>query len=165
MRLLEPTVRPGGTVHVNCELEAWRGGIEHRQLAMTVPEEAPDGSYVLWVGGGAELSRYEATRLPGRYRATSLEDAWQRLPRYRPSSALYGALFARAPELDDGGRDYPELPTFALSLLASDQVVADRGRRGDLAWLDERRLDVNASVRGELQLNVVVQSAGTLAQP
>jgi hypothetical protein len=163
-RVVEPAVRPGGIVHVACELEAWRGGIDRRTLALTVPREVPEGRYVLWVGGGTELSRYEATRLPGRYRVTSLDDAWERLATARSSDALYAALSARAPEVSADGRDYPELPLFALSLLASEQTTSG-GRRGDLAWLDERRQVLQGPLRGELQLTVVVESHGSLAQP
>jgi hypothetical protein len=163
--VLEASVRPRGVVHVVCEIEAWRGGVRRVTLPLRVRPDVPDGRYVLWVGGGAELSRYEAARLPGRYRITSLDDAWDRLATLRPSDALYAALSARAPEVNADGRDYPELPTFAVSLLAPDQSAADRSRRGDLVWLDEQRAPVDGVVRGELQLNVVVESRGSLAQP
>jgi hypothetical protein len=164
-RVIEPVVRPGGEVHVACDLERWRGERVTRVVTLTVPEEAPDGRYPLWVGGGAELARFEAGRLPGRYRVTSLDDAWTRLQVTRPSDALYVALSAKAPEVNADGFDYPELPQSAVSLLANDRSAPDRGRRGDLAWLDERRLPVPGQLRGELTLTVVVDSHGMLGQP
>ncbi len=164
-RLLEASVPPGGVVHVTCELERWRGDRVTKTLALTVPPQAPPGRYVLWVGGGSELARYEAARLPGRYRATSLEDAWARLGVSRSSSALYGSLFARAPEVNDAGRDYPELPASAVFLMAGDQSAADRGRRGDLARLDEQHVELPGLVHGEFALGVTVDAHGSLREP
>lgn len=157
-RLLGSSVRPGGTIRVECEVERWHGERSTVVLAVTVPEEAPDGRYVLWLGGGPELSRYEAARLPGRYRPTSLDDAWRRLAEVRPGDALYATLFASAPEVTREGRDYPELPVSALALLASGQGAGDGGRRGDVARLDQRRVAFAGPVRGELLLSVQVDS-------
>src|SRR5262249_39666675 len=69
--VLGAAVRPGGTLAVRCEVERWRGGREERTLTLPVPDDLPDGRYVLWLGGGPELNRYEATRLPGRFRPTT----------------------------------------------------------------------------------------------
>ena len=155
-RVLSAAVRPGGVLHVQCEVEQWRGSREWRELELAVPEEAPDGTYLLWVGGGSELARYEARELPGRYRPTSLPDAWRRLAASRPSDGLYAALFAKAPEVTSDGRDYPELPISALALLSSGAGAGDRARRGDLAKLDERRLPLDGLLHGELLIQVRV---------
>ena len=155
-RVLDAVVRPGGRVRVRCELERWHGEREERDLNLAMPEEVPEGRYLLWVGGGPELARYEASRLPWRYRPTSLDDAWRRLATLRPAEALYAALFARAPEVTSDGRDYPELPISALALLASGQAAGDDTHRGDAARLDEQRETLGGVVRGELQLQVTV---------
>ncbi|HKQ56517.1 MAG TPA: hypothetical protein VJY35_01500, partial [Candidatus Eisenbacteria bacterium] len=155
-RLLDAAVRPGGRVRVECEVERWHGERTVVPITLTMPEEVPEGRYVLWMGGGAELSRYEASRLPGRFRPTSLDDAWRRLAQTRSSDALYAMLFASAPEVTREGRDYPELPVSALALLASGQATGDAGRRGDAARLDERHVPFAGPVRGELLLYVQV---------
>ncbi len=155
-RVLESAVRPGQDVHVRCDLEAWHGRRSTLDVALNVPEEAPDGGYVLFVGGSSELNRYEAQKLPGRYRPTSLEDAWRRLGRLRDSEGLYASLFAIAPEVTRRGSDYPELPISALALLASGSTAGDPVVRGDLARLDERRVPVDGPLRGQLLLTVNV---------
>ncbi len=157
-RVLDAAVRPGGSLRIECEVERWHGGRSRVAMSVTVPEEAPDGRYVLWLGGGPELSRYEALRLPGRYRPTSLEDAWRRIGGTRSGDALYAALFASAPEVTREGRDYPELPVSALVLLAGGQGAGDGGRRGDAARLDEQRVPFAGPVRGELLLSVQVDA-------
>lgn len=157
-RVLDAAVRPGGVVRVQAELERWRGPREMREVTLRVPEELPDGRYVVMVGGGTEVSRYEAQKLPGRYRPASLEEAWRRLGALRGGDALHVALFARAPELTSDGRDYPELPLSALGLLAGSQTAGDRARRGDLAVVDEQRVPLGAKVGGELQLPIQVDT-------
>jgi hypothetical protein len=157
-RLQSAAVRPGGTLQVECDVERWRGGHETRTLEVTVPEEAPDGGYVLWLGGGSELARYEAKLLPARYRPTSLPDAVRRLQGSRPSDALYAALYARAIEVTSDGSDYPELPLSALAVMSGAERAGDATRRGEVAKLDERRVPLGGLTRGELVLQVRVDS-------
>jgi SpoIVB peptidase S55 len=158
-QLLAPTVRPGGDVHVRCDLERWRGGHETASFTLHVPEEVPAGRYLVWVGGGPELSRREASRLPGRYRPSTLDEAWSRLADWRSSDGLHAALLARAPEVTRAGRDYPELPTSAMALLAGSQEAEDASRRGSQANLDQVDRRFDGQVRGELQLEVDVDPA------
>ncbi|HUK62338.1 MAG TPA: hypothetical protein VLV15_03360, partial [Dongiaceae bacterium] len=152
----ESAARPGAILHVGCELERWRGGRRRVELAIPVPEELPDGHYTLWVGGGAELDRFVAARLPGRFRPVSLDDAWRRLSAMHRGDRLYGMLIARAPDVTRAGADYPELPGSAVPLLAGSQSSADDTRRGDRALLAETALAMEALLRGELQLDVLV---------
>ena len=155
--LVRTTVRPGGVVRVRAQIERWRGPRETVTLDVPVPEELPDGRYLLEVAGGAEFDRFLAARLPSRFRAISLDDAWQRLGSSRRSDALYAGLWARAPEISADGDDLPELPTSALAVLASPQQTGDRVRRGDWALVQESRLGLTGVVRGELLLEVVVE--------
>lgn len=156
IRLTDAAVRPGGVARVKCELERWRGGDRDVTLEIPVPEEVPPGRYILWVGGGAELTRIEAQRLPGRYRPVSLPDAWSRLGSMRRSDRLYAAIIARAPEVTRSGRDYPELPTSAYALLAAGQLAGEDARRGDRVFLSEVATPPSGLTRGELQIELVV---------
>ncbi len=157
-RLLQSTAQPGGVARVRCDLDSWRGGRTTHDLELAVPKELPNGRYILWVGGADELARYEATRLPGRYRPISLDDAWRRLGAMRPRDVLYAVLFASASEVTSGGRDYPELPASALPLIAGATSRGDAGVRGELASVDERRLQLDGPVRGQILLPFDVAS-------
>jgi hypothetical protein len=158
VQIMEQAVRPGATAHVRCEVERWRGERRSVVLDVVVPEEVPNGRYVLWVGGGAELTRFEAARLPGRFRPASLDEAWRRLGDVRASEQLYATLVARAPEVNVTGRDYPELPSSALAVLSDAQRAGDLARRGDRVLLGETRHALAGAVRGELQLELNVDS-------
>ncbi len=154
--LLRPSVRPGGVAVVRAQIERWRGVRETVTLEVPVPEELPDGRYLLELGGGTEFDRFLAARLPSRFRAVSLEDAWQRLGNSRRSDALYAGLWARAPEISADGDDFPELPTSALALMSSPLQTGDRVRRGDWALVQEARRPTAGVLRGELLLEVIV---------
>jgi hypothetical protein len=155
-QLLDPVVRPGSTARIECVLDRWRGGRESRVMTLDVPEELPPGRYTVWVGGGPELNRYEASRLPGRYRVSSLDDAWRRMGDQRSSGSLYAALYAQAPEVTVDGRDYPELPLSALAVMGSEETAGEASRRGGVARVDERREPFAGPVRGELTLSLTV---------
>lgn len=154
--LVTTSVRPGGVARVKAVLERWRGAPETVHLDVPVPDELPDGRYVLSLGGGLEFDRFLAGRLPARFRAVSFEDAWVRLAGMRHSDVLHAGLWARAPEVSADGDDLPELPTSALAVLAPGQQAGDRARRGDWALVQEVRRPLAGVVRGELLLELVV---------
>jgi hypothetical protein len=154
--LTSASVRPGGVAHVRAQIERWRGARSTLTLDVPVPEELPDGRYVLELAGGLEFDRFTATRLPARFRAVSLEDAWQRLGSVRRSDALYAGVWARAPEVSVDGDDLPELPSSALALLAPPLQAGERVRRSDWALVQELRTPVEGVLRGELTLDLVV---------
>jgi hypothetical protein len=157
-RLLDAAVRPGGRARIECRIEHWRGARETVRLDVPVPEELPEGRYALWIGGGPELMRFEATRFPGRFRPVSLDDAWQRLGRVRSAGGLYSVIVANAPDVTASGRDYPELPASAAAVLSSGLAAGDLARRSEAALLSETRMPVKGITRGELQLPLVVDS-------
>jgi hypothetical protein len=154
--LMRASVRPGGVARVRAVLERWRGARENVTLDVPVPEELPDGRYVMTVSGGLEFDRFLAARLPSRFRVVSVDDAWSRLAQTRRSDALHVGLWARAPEISADGEDLPELPNSALAVLASGQQAGDRARRGDWALMQEVKRTFDEVVRGELVLELVV---------
>jgi hypothetical protein len=156
-RLASRSVRPGGQAVVVCDLQHWRGEHVTRSLTLTVPEEAPPGRYAVWVGGGAELARFEAIRTPAAFRPTSLDEAWRRLGTMHSTDALYGGLYASAPQITDGGRDYPELPETAALLMTGGTITPDR-RRSETATLDVARLPFAGAVDGSLMLELIVDA-------
>jgi hypothetical protein len=150
------TVRPGGTLRVNVEVERWRGERTTTSVDVQVPEEFPDGRYTLWLGGGAEYDRYTATRLPWRFRPVSLSDAWQRLGSFHRSDALYTGLWARAPEVSSDGEDYPELPASVAAVLGSPESAGEASRRAGWALFEGPVTPMPGVLRGEMTLDVIV---------
>jgi len=67
-------------------------------------------------------------------------------------------ILASAPEVTAAGRDYPELPASAATVLSSGLAAGDLARRAEAALLDETRLPLGGVTRGELQLVLTVDS-------
>ncbi len=151
--------RPGDEVVLRCELEHYRGQTQTRQFRLRLPREIEAGDLMVWVGGGAELMRFEAQRLPGRYRPTSFADAWKRLAAYRSSDGLYAALVDRSVELTSEGLDFAGLPTSAQMVLLSPQNRGDQARPGRIALLAESKQVSGGLTRGEIQLPLTVDPA------
>jgi hypothetical protein len=154
--LLSAGVRRGGHLRVRVELERWHGERKTVDLDVDVPRELPPGHYALWIGGGAEFDRLASTRLPARYRPTSVADGLRRLAALKSSDALYTALWAHALDVTRDGEDYPDLPASAQALLAPAQSAGERIRRGDWALLDERTHPLEGVLRGEITLDLNV---------
>ncbi len=155
-RLLDAAVRPGGIARVECELERWRGPAETRVLELHVPEELEGGPHRIWVGGGAELNRLEASRVPGRYRPSSLEDAWRRFATLRRGTTLHAVVLTDASVLTKDGRDYADLPASAAALLSGGSGVAEPERRSRGGMAGEAVLPLPGAVHGELLLSLTV---------
>jgi hypothetical protein len=154
--VLAASVRPGGHVRARVELERWHGGGRLLELDVAVPGGLPNGRYSLWIGGGSEFDRLGVTRLPARYRPTSVADGVRRLEALKPSDALYTGLWAKAAEVTRDGEDYPDLPLSAMPLLAPAQSADERIRRADWALLSESSQPFDGVVHGEAMLDVYV---------
>jgi hypothetical protein len=155
-RLDRVEVKPGDQVEVLVEVERFRGARETHRLKLPVPAELGDGDVMVWVGGGAELMRYESSRTPARYQPVSLSDAWRRLSAWRSSDGIYAALAVRYPEVTAGGADLPELPASAQAVLLSPVRRGQEVRGGRLTLLSEIKRPVEGVLRGELQLPLSV---------
>jgi hypothetical protein len=154
--LQQAAVRPGGRVRARVELERWHGGSRTIDLDLAVPAELPNGRYALWIGGGSEFDHLAASRLPARYRPTSVADAMRRLSALKSSDALYTAIWARAGDVTREGEDYPDLPLSAVPLLAPAQSADERIRRADWALVAETARPFEGVLHGETVLDLVV---------
>jgi hypothetical protein len=87
-----------------------------------------------------------------------VDDAWRRLAATHSSDALYGGMYASAPQITADGRDYPELPESAALLMTGGLATPDR-RRSDTATLDLERVSFGgAAVVGSLTLDLTVDN-------
>jgi hypothetical protein len=148
---VEPTVaRPGQPIRVIATLQDYRGARRDVTVPLVVPEDATDGRLVVAVGGGVELDRQEAERLPGRHRAVSLASLLERLSDRRRDDHVYAAMYGPGVEPTVDGVAYPDLPTFAQRMMAADGATRPGDPWGRLAPLDERGSDMATPVAGLL---------------
>ncbi len=100
--LVRPSVRPGGVARIRAVLERWRGERSTVTLELPVPDELPDGRYVLSVSGAA------AGEIPRGVARRRVDAARARAPRRHAARRAVGARSrsvgrwrgpSRAPEL------------------------------------------------------------------
>lgn len=143
VRLERPRVRPGENVRVEVDLASYRGPVETLTLEYLVPKNTPPGTLGLFVGGGAEWARFDATQAPGRYRANSVEELLHRLEDLPRASRLYLAAYSQGRDLSVRGRDYPGLPPSAQLLLSGrdSRDASERWSRSSLLGQTWRSFD------------------------
>jgi hypothetical protein len=156
---VEPRVaRPGDTVAVTAELRDWRGRTHWERFQLAVPLTQPEGHLAIAVGGGPEVDRQEATRLPGRYRANSLDDLVQRIRDRRRDDHLYATLYAPGVEGTADSEPHPDLPVFAQRLLVSDRAVRPSEPLGSLVRVAQSSKGLGEPVDGILAVPLEVRA-------
>jgi hypothetical protein len=157
LRLASSVVRPGEDVVVHATVRDRRGAEREITFTLPVPEDQPDGRLVIAVGGGAELDRQEAARMPARHQAATLDALLARLADRRRDDHLYAALYGPGLEPVVDGVPYPDLPTFAQRMLVPERTNRPTDPWGRLAAISERNRDVAVPVTGLLTLPVEVR--------
>jgi hypothetical protein len=155
---IEPrVVRPGDTARVTAEVRDYRGDTRNITLAVRVPENQAEGRLVVAVGGGLELDRQEAPRLPGRHRAQTLPELIARLADRRRDDTLYAALYGPGVEVSYAGEPHPDLPVFAQRLLASDRANRPADPFGSLERIEQATQTLGEPIDGLLTLALDVR--------
>ena len=157
LRLGSAVVRPGETIDVFATVRDRRGAEREISFSLPVPEDQPDGRLVVAVGGGAELDRQEASRLPARHQAASFDALLARLADRRRDDHLYAALYGSGLEPVVDGVPYPDLPAFAQRMLAPERANRPTDPWGRLSAISEKNRDVAVPVTGLLTLPVEVR--------
>ncbi len=156
---LEPrVVRPGERVKLWVETHDWRGQPRETALELDVPSDQPEGRFVVVAAGGADLDRSETQRLPTRHRASSLAELIERLGDRRKVGQLYGVIYGPGVELNLGGHTYPDLPSFAQQVLASDREARPASPWGRLDRVAETSKSLGAPVLGVVTLALDVRN-------
>ena len=156
VRLAQPRVRPGETVRVEVDLAEHRGAVRTERLEYRVPAEATARTLALFVGGGGDWARYDATQAPGRYRAGSVDELLRRLAAFPRASRLYLAAYDAAPEASVRGRDYPDLPPTAQRLMAGGHGADASARWGRASLTGQVSRAYDAVVTGGTALTVEI---------
>ncbi len=122
-------VEPGETVPVTLEFKAYRGEIFRRVVQVTVPDEVPEGRYVVLIGDGSSM---DAARLSFEQREPhTFEQALEMLQSFHSRRELLTLGLVPKPGLAVGGEVLRDLPASMRSIFAAG------GRSvGNSLWLD-----------------------------
>ncbi len=112
---------PGDTIQILVDLEQYQGKTTQVTMKLKVPDDTPDGDYMLCVGSAMMMMGNESTYFPQRYQPENIESltgALQRLVSYR-QDRLYAMLVTDVHGIARRGREMPNLPGSRINLFAS----------------------------------------------
>ncbi len=127
-------VKPGEKVHLTLELRPYRGERIRRKMAVTVPEDIPDGRYYLMVGDGSNVDAARLMVEPAE--AETLEESLALLRSFHSRRELRVLGLVAAKGLTVGGHALPELPASMRSVLATGKNVSPMQLRVAGDWTE-----------------------------
>ncbi len=146
-------VEPGATVPVILELQAYRGERFRRRLEVEVPEQTPDGRFVVLIGDGTSM---DAARLSVERRdPKSFDQALALLRSLRSRRELVSLGLVETPGLAVAGEVLPDLPGSVRSIFAAAGTTA--GAPLQLAVASERVETLERPIEGLLRLDLEVR--------
>lgn len=108
--------RPGETVQLILELQAYRGERYREIVATTVPRNVPDGRFVIFVGDGTTM---DGVRLTVERRAPqTFEQALDFMQSFSPRTTVRVFGLVSQPGLSVAGEVLPQLPASVRSIFA-----------------------------------------------
>jgi hypothetical protein len=146
-------VRPGDRVAVHLDFGAWRGETFRRRVELTVPEDAPRGTYHLFVGDGPSI---DAARLMiERAEPVNIRQALDLLRSLHSRRELRVLGVAAGQGLSVAGEVMPNLPGSVRSLWSAAPTASATPLR--LAVLQEQGQPMDVPVEGLVRIDLTVE--------
>jgi hypothetical protein len=148
-------VRPGEPLVVRTLMQNYLGDAFEVDAEVPVPEDTPEGVYLVRVGGGPEAQQWAVKRMPGKYIPENLPHLIDLLKHEERNDRLHVQMVNRQIGMTVENRVLPDLPTTTFETL---RHAVPGGRIGPVfgdpvATLAE---DIDAYVIGEREISVAV---------
>ena len=148
-------IHPGSAVTLKLQLRTYRGEVWSENVPVTIPQNAPAGSYSLFVADSATLTSLEQREMRQTFNPKDLDQLIRAINGLRRNNHLY----ARLMRADDGaivaGEYLQSLPPSVLSVLgASDQGSQIIPIRTTSVWDFDLSTDYAVTGSRTLSLNV-----------
>ncbi len=120
-RLLRSEVTPGGSAEVLLEMQHYAGETETRKLVFDLPEDLPEGDYVVSISGASNFVSTKMMSRPHLMVTKSVDDllAFIQESASYPSDAIYVSMQLPDVELAVGRTEMPALPSSRAAMLTS----------------------------------------------
>ena len=149
-------LRPGSLAPVHVQLRTHRGETLDETLPLTIPADAPDGSYSLLVSDAATMDAIEQREMRQAFVPRDMAQLVRALNKLRAGHTVYARLTRPGPGAIVGGEYLPALPGSVLSVLGSpDQGTSVVALATAPVWSQQQATDY--AVSGWRQLTLVVQ--------
>jgi hypothetical protein len=149
-------LRRGSQAPVRVELRTHRGELLERTLPLTIPANAPAGSYSLLVADAATMDAVEQRELRQPFVPRDLPQLLRALNKLRAGNELYARLTRPGPGAIVGGEYLPALPGSVLSVLGSSiQGASVIALANATVWTHHEPTDY--AVSGSRQITISVE--------
>jgi hypothetical protein len=113
----DDTVEPGGVFRGTYVIRDFRGDERRHRFAVPVPDDAPEGPYLLLAADAMTAEQYEAERSPRSFEPRTLDEYLERLRRLRQTDEVHLHLYRRSDGVLIDGKPLADLPPSVLSVL------------------------------------------------
>ncbi len=149
-------LRAGTDAPVHVQLRTHRGETLDETLPLTIPADAPDGSYSLLVSDAATMDAIEQREMRQPFLPRDVAQLVRALNKLRAGNTVYARLTRPGPGAIVGGEYLPALPGSVLSVLGSlDQGTSVVALANAPVWSQQQATDY--AVSGWRQLMLAVQ--------
>jgi hypothetical protein len=149
-------LRAGAAAPVHVQLRTHRGETLDATLPLTIPEDAPDGSYNLLVSDAATMDAIEQREMRQPFVARDLPQLVRTLNKLRAGNTVFARLTRPGPGAIVAGEYLPALPGSVLSVLgSSDQGTSVVPLPSVPIWSRQQATDY--AVSGWRQLTLAVK--------
>ena len=149
-------VRPGSTVSLRVLLRTRRGEAMTKEIPLTIPASAPEGTYGLLVADAATMNELEQREMQQPFVPRDLGQLLRALNGLRSGSAVYVRLSRPGEGAVVAGEYLPSLPGSVLSVLGSPAQGASVVRLRTAAVL-ETALATDHAIAGARQLSLAIE--------
>lgn len=138
---------PGDPVVLTVDLRDWQGEAWSEELVLNVPEDSPEGSMIVRVGGASAFHEWDAERLGGGLRPRNWEQLRDLIEESKPGNVVVAQLLSQRPGLSLSGRELKRVPGKAALVMGA---ASESGnvQPADLSVLSEASFSADREVRG-----------------
>lgn len=148
-------VRPGEPIIVRTLFQSYLGDEWAESTSLTIPEDTPDGMYLLRVGGGAEAEQWTVNRMPGRFIPENVPHLIELLNYEERNDRLHLEVVNQSLGMTVENRVLPDLPHTTFEMM---RHAVPSGRVGPVfgAPIVEDSVPVETYVIGAREIPVAV---------
>lgn len=157
IRVTPPTAAPGDSVDVEVTLRRAATPSVTRHIRIRVPPSTPDGDVTIRVCDGGETEKWEAARVPDRYKPVTFDQLANLIESSRRADRLYVQIYREAGGAVVDGNEISQAPRSVLSVIGASQKSGEASETKG-ATVAEIAVPMGRVVQGCESATITVQS-------
>ncbi|MGE5176450.1 MAG: SpoIVB peptidase S55 domain-containing protein [Hyphomicrobiales bacterium] len=157
IQVTPPTAAPGDSIDVAITLRRIAAAPITRHVGLRIPPSTPDGDVTVRVCDGDATEKWEAARVPDRYKPKTFDQLADLIETNRRNDRLYVQLYREADGAVVDGEEISQLPRSVLTVIGASQKSGEASATKG-ATLEEISIPMDRVVQGCESATVTVQS-------